>query len=278
MHGSRSASPIGAGGLALDCINRPDTSPLEIVWPSHRASEDITLPSLDQESRRAVLGHSPLFAGLEASTIDAVLAQAVVRRAVRGDVLLLRGQPSAGVFIIVTGRVRLGVVTEEGRELTLAILGPGHVMGEMSVLDGQDISADAAAIEDCVLLFLERSRFLRILRGNGDLCLRLMAVLVTRLRNSNAAVEDLAILDVPGRLASLLLRLSRDYGIRSASGMRIQIRLSQKDIGAMIGASREKVNKQLRLWEQDGTLARDAGHLVVTETQALLMLLRQRSA
>ena len=194
------------------------------------------MANLDIEVRRAALRGSPLFHTLETAQIDAVLAQAVPRRAARGDVLLRRGHPSAGVVIIVAGRVRIGTVSEDGREMTLAMLAPGDVLGEMSVLDGGDVSADAVAIEDCTLLSIERSRFLHLLRGNGDLCLRLLAVLCQRIRRSNMTLEDLALQDMPTRLGRLVLRLAHDYGSRTPRGLRIQVKLSQRDIGAMIGA------------------------------------------
>lgn len=230
------------------------------------------LPLPDMEARRAALRASPLFARLELGQIDAVLAQATVRRAARGDALLQRGRPSTGVIIIVAGRVRIAVVSEGGGEVTLGILGPGDVLGEMSALDGGEVSADAVAIEDCLLLAIDRARFLHLLRGSGDLCVRLMAVLCQRLRRSNANLEDLALQDMSTRLGRLVLRLARDYGARTEGGLRIQVRLSQKDLGAMIGASREKVNKQLRQWEQDGILGREGGHMVVQRIDALSRL------
>ncbi len=220
-------------------------------------------------ARRAALAASPLFQRLDPAQIDAVLAETQLRRAARGSVLLQRGHPSAGVSLLVAGRVRIGLVAEDGREVTLALLGPGDVIGEMSVLDGEPVAADATAMEDCLLLTIERARFLRLLRGSGDLCLRLMAVLAQRLRRSNAALEDMALQDLPTRLGRLILRLARDYGSPVPRGQRIQVKLSQQDIAAIVGASREKVNRQLRQWEEQGVLARDAGHLLLLRPAAL---------
>lgn len=227
------------------------------------------MANLDIEARRAALRGSPLFRGLEPAQIDAVLAEAAVQRAARGAVLLRHGEPSAAVLVIVSGRVRIGVVSEDGRDMTLAILGPGDVMGEMSVLDGGAASADATAIEDGVLLAIERARFLRLLRGSADLCLHLMAVLCQRLRRSNAALEDMALQDLPTRLGRLVLRLARDYGSPTAHGLRIQVRLSQHDIAAIVGASREKVNRLLRQWQEEGIVGREAGHMIVLRPDML---------
>lgn len=223
----------------------------------------------DVQARREALRRCPLFAALQPAELEAVLAQTVVRRAARGDVLLRRGDPGTRALVIVAGRVRVGSVAEDGREVTLGVLGPGEVIGEMSLLDGEEISADVAALEDCVLLTLERGRFLNLLRGNGEMCLRLMGVLCRRLRRANAAFEDLALLDLAGRLGRLLLRLTRDYGHPTARGTRIEVRLSQRDLATLVGASREKVNKQLREWEEAGVIGKEAGRLVVLRAAAL---------
>jgi CRP-like cAMP-binding protein len=227
------------------------------------------MATVDVAARRAALSRSALFQVLEPAELDSVLAQAAVRRVGRNDVILRRGEPSSGANIVVSGRVRIGTVSEDGREVTLGVLGPGDVIGEMSVLDGEDISADATALEDCVLLFIERARFLRLLRANSDLCLRMMAVLCRRLRRSNSALEDLALLDLGARLARLLLRLAQDYGAPAPGGTRIEVKLSQKDLGTLVGSSREKVNKQLREWEVDGVLGKDRGHLVILRRDVL---------
>jgi CRP-like cAMP-binding protein len=210
-----------------------------------------------------------MFKVLEPAEIDSVLAQAAVRRVARNEMILRRGDPSSGANIIVSGRVRIGTMSEDGREVTLGVLGPGDVLGEMSVLDGEDVSADVTALEDCVLLFIERARFLRLLRANSDLCLRLMAVLCRRLRRANATLEELALLDLGARLARLLLRLAQDYGVPARLGTRIEVKLSQKDLGTLVGSSREKVNKQLREWEAEGLVGKEEGRMVILRAEAL---------
>jgi CRP-like cAMP-binding protein len=227
------------------------------------------MTTIDLPARRAALRGCRLFAALQPAELDAVLAQAITRRVARNEVLLRRGDASAGASVIVSGRVRISLMAEDGREVTLGVLGPGEVLGEMSVLDGAEVSADATALEDCILLVIERARFLRLLRENPDLCLRLLAVLCGRLRQSNAALEDMALLDLPQRLGRVLLRLARDWGNRTPHGLRIEVRLSQKDLATIVGGSREKVNKQLREWEEAGALAKDLGRLVIVRPEAL---------
>jgi CRP/FNR family transcriptional regulator, cyclic AMP receptor protein len=227
---------------------------------------------MDSAERRLALAKTQLFQALQPADLDAILARALVKRVLRGEMIRRRGDPGTGMVIIVSGRVRISLVSEDGREVTLTVLGPGEVLGEMTLLDGGECSADATAQEDCVLLALERTQFLRLLRSNSDLCLHLMAVLCQRLRRSNAALEDMALLDLSTRLGRLLLRLCNDYGAESPKGTRIEVRLSQKDLSSLAGASREKVNKQLRQWEREGIIGKDNGRLLVMKPHALAPL------
>jgi CRP-like cAMP-binding protein len=227
---------------------------------------------MDAAARRQALSRTQIFQSLEPALIDAVLARAAVRRISRGEVIRRRGDPGTGMAIIVSGRVRISLVSPDGREVTLTMLGPGEALGEMTLLDGGECSADATAQEDSVLLTIERTAFLRLLKSNNDLCLHLMSVLFDRLRRANAALEDMALLDLPTRLGRLLLRLSSDYGVAAKTGTRIELRLSQKDLSSLAGASREKVNRQLRQWEDDGIIGKENGRLLILRPEALAPL------
>jgi len=225
--------------------------------------------AINGNARRTALMRVPIFQSLPPTDIDLILARAATRRVGRGAVILRRGDPNGGMLVIMTGRVRISAVSEDGKEVTLGVLGAGEVLGEMSLLDGEPCSADVTAQEDCSLLVIERGQFLTLLRANSDLCLRLMSFLSRRLRRANAALEDMALLDLPTRLGRLLSRLAADYGVPVRSGTRIEVRLSQKDLSTLVGASREKVNRQIRLWEEAGVLAKDSGRMVIADAQAL---------
>ncbi len=223
----------------------------------------------DPSARRAALARVPMFQSLQPADIDNILARASVRRIERGEVVLRRGDPNTGMLVIMSGRVRISTVSEDGKEITLRVLGAGEVVGEMSLIDGEPCSADVTAHEDCAMLLIERGPFLALLRDNSELALRLMSFLTHRLRRANAALEDMALLDLPTRLGRLLVRLAADYGVKVRTGTRIEVRLSQKDLSTLVGASREKVNRQIRQWEEEGVLTKDSGRLVISDSQAL---------
>jgi CRP/FNR family transcriptional regulator, cyclic AMP receptor protein len=224
---------------------------------------------IDAAARRSALSRTQIFQSLPPAEIDAISARVAVRRVARNEVVLRRGDANGGMVVIMSGRVRISVVSEDGKEATLGVLGAGEILGEMSLLDGEACSADVTAQEDCVLLVIERGQFLALLRSNSDLCLHLMTMLTKRLRRANSALEDMALLDLPTRLGRLLARLASDYGVPVRSGTRIEVRLSQKDLSTLVGASREKVNKQIRQWEEEGVLSKDSGRMVIADARAL---------
>ncbi len=227
------------------------------------------MKTFDTNARRAVLARTQLFQSLPAEDLDAVLNRTIVRHVARNDVIMRRGDANSGMVVIVSGRVRISVVSEDGKEATLNVLGANEVLGEMSLLDGEPCSADVTAQEDCTLLVIERGQFLALLRASSGLCLHLMAMLCKRLRQTNSALEDMALLDLPTRLGRLLARLAADYGVPVRAGTRIEVKLSQKDLSTLVGASREKVNRQIRQWEEEGVLARDSGRMVIADARAL---------
>ncbi len=220
-------------------------------------------------SRREALRGAAIFRVLTEAELDAVLARAVNRRFDRGEVILRRGDPGNSMMVVLQGQVRLAIESAEGQEVTIGVLGPGEVLGEMALLDGGTRSADAIGAGDGVLMVIPRDDFVPMLEHSAGLCLRLMQVLCARLRLANATAEEMATLSVAGRLGRVLLRLAENYGTKVEGELRLPLRLSQKDLGTMIAASREKVNRALRHWEEAGALAREGGAWVIRDPEAL---------
>jgi CRP-like cAMP-binding protein len=173
------------------------------------------------------------------------------------------------MLAVLRGRVRVSAVSADGREITLNTISPGEVVGEIALLDGKPRSADATAIEETTALVVERRQFLPFLRQNEDLYLRLLAVLCDRLRRTSLALEGIALFDLPARLARLLLKLAEDYGRPVNGGTRIDMKLSQRDLSTLVASSRESVNKQLRVWRDEGVVLVDEGYLILCRPAAL---------
>lgn len=211
------------------------------------------------------LEQSFLLEALTAEQRQRVLALAKERRLQHGQVIFSRGDPGGTLMAVAEGRVRISLGSEDGKEVVLAILEPGEVFGEIALLDGKGRTADATAMGDCRLLVLRQQDFLPFVEQEPGLAIRLMQVLCERIRQANGICESIAFLDLPSRLARLLLQLDRTHGEQVAGGRRIRLDLSQSEIGNLIATSRESVNKQLKLWEREGLIAFDHGHIVLKD-------------
>jgi CRP-like cAMP-binding protein len=224
-------------------------------------------PTHDLSVRREALRGCPLFHSLTSGELDAILDRSALRGFSRNDVVMRRGDPGTGMVVILQGRMRVSVTSPDGKEISVNVLGPGDTVGEMALLDDAERSADVTAIDDGVLLDIQRRDFLPLLESSPSLCLRLMQSLSARLRDANRSLEEFATLSLAGRLGRLLLRLAG--GRREGQELRLDLRLSQKDLATLAGASREKVNRQLRFWKQQGVLADDGGMLAIRKPDIL---------
>jgi CRP-like cAMP-binding protein len=228
---------------------------------------------IDRSMKREALLASPFFQTMRPEELDQVIDAAIERRVPRGTVIFTKGDAGTSMMAVLAGRVRVSSVSSEGKEVMLNVIGPGEIFGEIALLDGKSRSADATALEDTTLLVVERRNFLPFIMHNEGLVERLFIVLCDRLRRTSTALEELALFDLPARLARLLLKLSQDYG-RPASngGVRIDLKLSQRDLATLVAASRESVNKQLRAWRETGSVDQVGGYVVLLKPQALRQL------
>jgi CRP/FNR family transcriptional regulator, cyclic AMP receptor protein len=227
---------------------------------------------LERDARRAALLASPLFQAMRPVELDEILKFSTERQWPRGATIFQQGDEGSSMMAVLHGRVRVSAVSSEGKEVTLNTIHSGEVFGEIALLDGKPRSADVSAAEDTLLLVVERRHFLPFLWKNQDLYLRLLVVLCERLRRTSLALEELALFELPARLARLLLKLADDYGRPCPEGVRIELKLSQRDLANQVASSRETVNKQLRVWRDDGVVGADSGYIVVRRADELKML------
>jgi CRP/FNR family cyclic AMP-dependent transcriptional regulator len=233
---------------------------------------------LGRDARRAALLASALFAAMTPVELDSILAMAVEHRYRRGQTIFQKDDAGSALMAVLAGRVRISSVSADGKEMTLNVINPGEVFGEIALLDGKPRSADATAIEETTLLVLERRDFLPFVLNNQDLTTRLLAILCDRLRRTSVALEDIALFDLPVRLGRVLLKLGEDYGRQTDQGLRIDMKLSQKDLSNLVAATRESINKQLRAWREAGMVTIDAGYLILTRPARLKRLVEDGHA
>ncbi len=179
------------------------------------------------------------------------------------------GQAGDSLHIVLRGSVKVSLLSEEGKEAILSILGAGEVFGEMSLFDGEPRSATVTTMEPCHFLVLRRQVFLPFLEKRVHVMLELIAEMSKRLRATNDLVGNLSFLNLSARLARILLNLVQQYGKVTPNGIVIGLKLSQEELGHLVGVSRESVNRQVRIWVDSGLIDYDHGTLVVLNSDAL---------
>jgi CRP/FNR family transcriptional regulator, cyclic AMP receptor protein len=218
--------------------------------------------------RARILRNHELFRELSAEELDQIIAVSRIEE-VRGKApIFLKGSPGESMMAVVTGEVKISAPAADGREIVLAMMGEGEVFGEIALLDGSDRTADATAVTNCTLLVLHRRDFLPFLNAHPGVAIRLLRVVCRRLRRTTEQVEDLLFLNLPSRLAKKLLHLGGANDERPRDRATI-IRQSQREIGNLVGLSRESINKQLSRWQKDGLLTLRDGMIVLDDLDAL---------
>jgi CRP/FNR family transcriptional regulator, cyclic AMP receptor protein len=216
-----------------------------------------------------LLERVPFLAALAPDDLRWLGERARRRRLARGDIIFQKDDPGQSLFIIESGTVRIYVPGTQGADLTLAVMGEGDFFGDMSLLDGRPRSASAAAATEAVLLSLERNDFTTLVRSRPDAALAILAVVATRLRESDQMATDLAFLDVSGRLARRLLDLATSNGIQRGDGLLLQVSLTQEELANMIGVTRESVNRNLSMFRRLGLIGREGRKIIIRNPDGL---------
>jgi CRP/FNR family transcriptional regulator, cyclic AMP receptor protein len=215
------------------------------------------------------LGATDLFGGMPPDVLEELAGLVVHRRYRKGSSIFVQGEAGARCYAIATGAVRISAYHTDGREAVLAVLGPGDVFGELALFDDAPRSADASVIEDAELLSLDRDALHGVIAAHPALALALLRTLGVRLRRTNEALQEIALFDVPGRVARRLADLAEAHGAPTDDGTLIDLPLSQESLAQMVGATRESVNKALAGLVRRGLVSRQGRRYVVADTEKL---------
>jgi CRP/FNR family transcriptional regulator, cyclic AMP receptor protein len=224
--------------------------------------------SQTETSLRATLAQMPLFAELDEPERQHLAGRFRARTYRKGETIFLRGDPGESFYVVESGRVKIGLASPDGKEMILSLFGPGDFFGELALLDGAPRSADAVAVEPCRLQLLQRADFRAFLMAHPEVPFRLLAALTRLLRHNAEIIEDAAFLDIPARLARVLLQLaaSRPEG---SEPLVISSRLTQANLAGLVGATRESVNRWLRFFERQGIIRAEGGQITILRPDAL---------
>lgn len=199
--------------------------------------------------------------------LDRVLNAASTCHYSRGDCAVRQGERSGEIHLIVSGAFKASSLSASGQSMTLSIMGPHEVFGEMAFLDGGEHSASVSALTEACTLRMSTLTFGELVQCNASVGDYLYKVLALRLRRLSRTSERLALDDVPGRLARQLLDLSERFGIVGPEGVRLALGLSQRELAELVGATRERVNRALATWSRQGLISIDGRDLVVPSMQ-----------
>ena len=220
---------------------------------------------------REALAAIPFFAGLGPEAMERLAATMRTRRFRRGEVIFHLGDPGDALFVIVTGDVKISLPSETGDEAILATLSAGDVFGELALLDGAPRSASATALSATETVVLPRDRFRELIATEAGVRDALLASIAGELRRLTTHVEELHFLDITGRLAARLVRLANEGGTRLPDGgIRLRRNLTQGDLAAMVGCTRQSVNKLLGQFTDDGLIRLEREGIVVTDVDGLI--------
>ncbi len=220
-------------------------------------------------SSGATLRRVPFLAILPDAEIAWLATRARARQYRAGTTIFHRDDPGPSLHIINSGLVKLTLASPEGREVTVGILDAGDFFGELALLDGGPRSASAVALEGVETLTLDREPFVALLERHPQVATALLGVLGERLRRTDQLIQDILFLDLPGRLAKQLLALADERGVQTPQGIRIALRLSQSELAAMIGATRESVNRCLSAYAERGIVALDRDTITLRTPELL---------
>ncbi len=218
---------------------------------------------------REALADSDVFGSLTEEEIGRLVGYGTMVKVPAGRVIFQKGDPGESLAVVVSGRVRIGTVSADGREAVLNFVDPGCTFGEMAIFDGKPRSADAVAVEPCELFCLERRAALTFLERHPEVALRVIGVLFLSETATTEMVEDSGVRAMAPRIARALLRLAADHGRPVPEGIRIELELSQRELGAYCGLARENVNRQLSLWREAGIVRFEGRKLVLVDRAAL---------
>jgi CRP/FNR family cyclic AMP-dependent transcriptional regulator len=230
------------------------------------------MPQNSSEDARRQLANGVLFRGLVTGERDAIVGRARMRQFTAGEPIFLMGSPGGSMMAVLSGRVRISIPSREGREIVLAVVQPGEVFGEIALLDGKERTADAHAVTACTLAVLERRNVLEFLERQPDVWPRVVEVLCDRLRATNRQMAEVAMQQLPIRLAKALLRMTY---VETLSRPTDRVHVSQRELGNIVGAARESVNKCLNEWQRSGWVRIERTAIAISDRATLEQVANQ---
>ena len=229
----------------------------------------MTTPLYGIELACAALARSPLFHGIADDELTRIAGTMARRRFRKGEVIFHEGDPGDSLHVVVEGRVKITRESTEGEEAIVVILAPGDAFGELVLLDGAPRSATATAMDPTETMTMPRSAFAELVDGASPFRWHLLTGIAQRVRRLTDQLAEVHFLDLAGRLALQLTRLAEESHPGVARDVRLSRNLTQSDLAAMVGGTRQRVNQILGDFADEGLVAQDNAGLVIRDLEGL---------
>ncbi len=208
----------------------------------------------NESSIKKYLENVPLFCSLNNEHLGLLYKAGNVKQFKKNFTIFHQSSSGDTFFVVVSGRVKITLLSEDGKEIILSILKEGDFFGEMSILDNEIRSANAIVIEDAVMFFLNRSQFQKLIATNSDIVGKIIKEICARLRSADQKIGSLAFLNVYGRVIWLLQQFAHEQGQKTKKGIRMLNAPTHQEIASMVGASRETVTRVIKLLKDNRTI------------------------
>ncbi|WP_116102930.1 Crp/Fnr family transcriptional regulator [Amycolatopsis thermalba] len=215
------------------------------------------------------LARAGIFQGVEPAAAEALAQTLETVEFPRGHVIFSEGEPGDKLYIILSGKVKIGRKSADGRENLLWIAGPSDMFGELSIFDPGPRTSTATTVTEVRAVSMDRPSLRKWIANRPEIAEQLLRVIARRLRRTNNMVAELIFTDVPGRLAVVLLQLAQRFGSQEAGILRVTHDLTQEEIAQYVGASRETVNKALADFAHRGWLRLEGKSVLILDPERL---------
>jgi len=210
-----------------------------------------------------ILKTVPLFSSFSDHQLAALFPAIQHRSYPRHSFMLRAGEKSDALYIILSGRAKIVIDDGEGREVTLTTIGPSEFFGEMSLIDDKPRSASVEALDQCEVLYISKAAFMTCLKDNFEVAMMILRAVVTRLREADEKIASLALMDVHGRVARLIMDLAKEVNDNWV------VDTGSEEMARMVGASREMVSRVLKEMRDSGLIRRDKRKIIVLDRASM---------
>lgn len=211
----------------------------------------------------------PLFSNLDDSEIQQLAYICNEKSFEKGQTIFYEEDMGTSFYLILSGQVKIVMLSSDGREHILGLLREKDFFGEMAILDGEPRSATAVALSDVKTVTITREDFHRLLRNNPDMSIKIMAVLCKRLRQADRHVESLVFLTAPGRVARTIMQLAEDQGYKDGDKLSILHKMTRQEFANIAGTSRETLTRVLMDFQDEGILDVSKNQIIILDKKLL---------